>query len=179
MRTRIAWGAGLTAWVAGCAATPPDDASRGAGEWQAAAGPVAEVPAIAGRPAAVGTAAARGEGGLPPLPDPPVELGDKLLLDHFTPGHFAMVASWHQFSSCSRSYSDYSAQASLVLELREGGAASACRGRETNEVSGSQRGDGGPDVRRMKERQGVAGRGWTCGSTSLTAPVPSGAATPT
>ena len=66
------------------------------------------------------------------------------------PARYASSLSYHQFSSCSRSWSDYNARSSMVLTLAEGGRVSACRGREVNRANPD-----GPS--RMMEQQGFRG----------------------
>lgn len=73
-------------------------------------------------------------------------------------GRFAVVVQHASHSSCSQSWGIYNASASFVLDLAEGGTATACRGRRSIDVGGGW--DDTPREFRQEEQQGLAGR-WT------------------
>lgn len=89
-----------------------------------------------------------GEGVADPFVEP--ELRAKVRVVEVRPGRYSGSYYYHQFSSCSRSFSDYTARSSLTLDLREGGVAVACRGRRIDRVN--------PDGRMaVEEQQGFRG----------------------
>lgn len=138
-------------WTTGCAGGAQQPSTEpGAGD----ARPVAEVPAQASAAAAAELDPSDPQA---PLPDPGVELGEGLRVERLSPGHYAMLTDYHQMSSCSRSYSNYHARTSLVLDLRRDGVASACRGKAEDHIGGSRSGSDPPDTRRMREQQGFTG----------------------
>ena len=87
--------------------------------------------------------------------EPPVPVGDGVVVRPVRPGHYAASTYFYQYSSCSRSSSSYSAQTSLVLDLDENGTASGCRGKHSRH-NGGPRG-GSHFAYQTREQQGLSG----------------------
>ena len=97
----------------------------------------------------------------PPSPPAPVavsqtvvahaDLGADVVAVAPEPGRYGALLVYHQYSSCSQSWSDYSARSTFVLSLDAGGDATACRGRQARHA--------GPDFTEgLAEQQGYRGR---------------------
>jgi hypothetical protein len=80
-----------------------------------------------------------------PAPIAAPEIGPNIAVVEVRPGHYAGSFRYHNFSSCSRSWSDYTARTSFVMDLGEDGVATACRGRRIDHA--------GPDFREAAEEQ--------------------------